>query len=325
VKRREFITLLGGAAAAWPLAARAQQAGRIARIGYLGLNTPLWERTFSEVFRTGMRDLGYVEGRNLHIEFRFAEGNEARLVGLAAELAALNVDVIVTYATGVFAAQRATATIPIVAAAAADLVAMGVVASLARPGGNVTGSTFFVPELYAKRLEVLKEVVPSLTRAGILLVRNNLANPNLLEFTRTTAKALKIGLQPIEVGAPTEYENAFSAWADQQVGGLVVTDHPYFFANFDALAALVTRYRLPSIGPLEWPASGGLIAYGVNLADLYRRAAAFVDKLLKGAKPQDIPVEQATRFKLILNLKIAKALGLEVPPTLLARADEVIE
>jgi putative ABC transport system substrate-binding protein len=324
MRRRAFITLLGGAAG-WPLVARTQQAGQIARIGYLGLNTPLWEGAFSDVFRAGMRDLGYVEGRNLHIEFRFAEGNEARLVELAAELAALNVDVIVTYATGIFAAQRATKTIPIVAAAAADLLAMGVVASLARPGGNVTGSTFFVPELYAKRLEVLKEVVPSLTRAGFLLVRNNLANPNLLESTRTTANALKIGLQPIEVGAPTEYENAFSAWADKQVGGLVVTDHPYFFANFDALAALVTRYRMPSIGPLEWPARGGLIAYGVNLADLYRRAAAFVDKILKGAKPQDIPVEQATRFKLILNLKIAKALGLEVPPMLLARADEVIE
>jgi len=325
MKRREFITLLGGAAASWPLAARAQRPERVARIGYLGLNTPSWERTFSDVFRAGMRDLGYLEGRNLHLEFRFAEGDEARLAGLAAELAAVNVDVIVTYATGVFAAQRATATIPIVAAAAGDMVAMGVVASLARPGGNVTGSTFFVPELYAKRLELLKEVVPSLTRAGVLLVRNNPSNLSVLEVMAATAKALKVGLQPIEVGAPTEYENAFSAWADQQLGALVVTDHPYFFANFDAVAALTTRHRLPSAGPLEWPASGGLLAYGVNLVDLYRRAAAFVDKLLKGAKPGDIPVEQATKFKLILNLKTAKALGLEVPPTLLARADEVIE
>ena len=205
------------------------------------------------------------------------------------------------------------------------MVAWGVVASLAHPGGNVTGSTFFVPELYAKRLELLKEVVPSLTRAGVLLVRNNPSNLSVLEVMAATANALKVGLQPIEVDAPTEYENAFSAWADQQLGALVVTDHPYYYVNFDAFAAFTTRHRLPSAGPLPWPASGGLLAYGVNLVDLYRRAAAFVDKLLKGAKPGDIPVEQATKFKLILNLKTAKALGLEVPPTLLARADEVIE
>src|SRR5262249_16828806 len=298
---------------------------RLARIGYLGLNTPSWERTFSDVFRAGMRDLGYVEGRNLHLEFRFAEGDEARLAGLAAELAALHVDVIVTYATGVNAAHRATATIPIVAAAAGDLVAMGVVASLAHPGGKVTGSTFFVPELYAKRLELLKEFVPSLTRAGVLLVRNNPANPSNLELMGGTAKALKVGLRPMEVGPPTEYENAFSASADKHVGGVVVTDQPHFFGNFDALAALVTRYRLPSIGPLEWPTHGGLIAYGVNLADLYRRAAAFVDKILKGAKPQDIPVEQATKFKSVLNLKTAKALGIDMPTSILLRADEVIE
>jgi putative ABC transport system substrate-binding protein len=272
-----------------------------------------------------MRDLGYLEGRNLHLEFRFAEGDEARLAGLAAELAAVNVDVIVTYATGVFAAQRATATIPIVATAAGDLVAKGVVASLARPGGNVTGSTFFAPELFAKRLELLKEVVPSLTRAGVLLVRNNPSKLSVLEVMGATAEALKVGLQPIEVDAPTEYENAFSVWADQRVGGLVITDHPYFFANFDAFAALTTRHQLPSAGPLEWPASGGLLAYGVNLVDLHRRAAAFVDKLLKGAKPGDLPVEQATKFKLILNLKTAKALGLDVSPIMLVRADEVIE
>jgi putative ABC transport system substrate-binding protein len=323
MRRRDFIGLLGGAAA-WPLAARAQ-VERLARLGYLGLNTASWEKTFSDVFRAGMRDLGYVEGKNLHLEFRFADGDEGRLAALAGELAALNVDVIVTYSTGVFADQRATATIPIVAAAANDLVAMGVVASLARPGGNVTGSTFFVPELYAKRLELLKEAVPSLTRAGVLLVRNNPANSKNLEVMGATAKELKIGVQPFEVGSPTEYENAFSAWAGQQVGAVVVTDHPYFFANFDAIAALATRYRLPSIRLLEWPASGGLIAYGVNLPDLYRRAAAFVDKLLRGAKPADLPVEQPTKFLTILNLKMAKAIGVEVPSLLLLRADEVIE
>src|SRR5262245_61214171 len=165
MRRRQFITLLGGAAAVWPMVTRGQQTERLARIGYLGLNAASWEKIFSDVFRAGMRDLGYMEGRNLHLEFRFADGDEARLSAMADELAALNGDVIVTYATGIFAARRATATIPIVAAAAPDLVAMGVVASLAHPGGNVTGSTFFVPEIYAKRLELLKEVVPSLTQA----------------------------------------------------------------------------------------------------------------------------------------------------------------
>jgi putative ABC transport system substrate-binding protein len=202
MRRREFITLLGGAAV-WPLAARAQQAARLARIGYLGLTSASVEHAAyggSDVFLTALRDLGYVEGRNLHIEFRFSGGDEDRLAGLAAELVALNVDVIVTYATGVNAAQRATATIPIVAATAGDMAAMSIVASLAHRGGNITGSTFFVPELYAKRLELLREVVPSMTRAGLLLVRNNPSNLNVLEAMGATAKALKVELQPIEVG-----------------------------------------------------------------------------------------------------------------------------
>jgi putative tryptophan/tyrosine transport system substrate-binding protein len=321
MRRREFISLLGGVAT-WPLGARAQQPERLARIGYLGLTTA---NAFNDLFRAGMHDLGYVEGRNLHLEFRFAEGNEARLTGLAAELAALNVDVIVTYASGVNAAARATATIPIVAATAADLVAMGVVASLARPGGIVTGSTFFVPELYAKRVEMLKEVVPSLTRAGVLLVRNNPSNPSILEVMGATAKELKLGLQPIEVAAPAEYESAFSAWADRHVGALVVTDHAYFLANIETLGALATRYRLPSIGPLELPANGGLMAYGVDFSVMFRRAAVFVDKILKGAKPGEIPIEQAAKFKSVLNLKTAKALGLDVPWFLQQRANEVLE
>jgi putative ABC transport system substrate-binding protein len=214
LRRREFITLVGSAAAAWPLAARAQQPERLARIGYLGLTSASGEHAYggSDVFLAGLRDLGYVERRNLHIEYRFSGGDEARLPGLAAELVALNVDVIVTYATGVNAAQRATATIPIVAATAGDMVAMGIVTSLAHPGGNITGSTFFVPELYAKRLELLREVVPSMTRAGVLMVRNNPSNLNALEAMGATAKALKVGLQPIEVGGPAEYESAFLAW-----------------------------------------------------------------------------------------------------------------
>jgi putative tryptophan/tyrosine transport system substrate-binding protein len=208
MKRREFITLLGGAAAAWPLAARAQQPERIVRVGYLGLAPAAKMQPFDDAFRDGLRDLGYVEGRNLHIEYRSAEGHEDRLRALATELVDLNVNVIVTYASGVFAAQRATAIIPIVMATYANV---GIV-SLARPGGNITGSTFFLPELTAKRLEMLKEVVPLMTRAGVLLqLRDDIAsNRNMVETMGATAKALRVELQPIEVRDPRDYESAFS-------------------------------------------------------------------------------------------------------------------
>jgi putative tryptophan/tyrosine transport system substrate-binding protein len=324
MRRREFITLIGGVVAS-PFAARAQQAERIARIGYLGLTSASQHARLSDPFRAGLRDLGYVEGRNLQIEFRFAEGDAARLGTLAAELVGLNVDVLVTYATGVPAAKRATTTTPIVMATYADAVATGVVAGLAHPGGNVTGSTFFLPELMAKRLELLKEVVPSITRPGILVLRDNASNVPVLAAMEGTAKALKMELQPIDVRGPAEFERAFSAWADMQVDALVMTDPEQFLAYADAIAALAARYRLPSNGPLELPTKGGLMAYGVNFPDMFRRAAVFVDKILKGAKPNDIPVEQATKFVMIINLKAARALGLAVPHTLLARADEVIE
>jgi putative ABC transport system substrate-binding protein len=325
MKRRQFITLLGGMAAAWPLTARAQQGGRVARIGYLSFLSAADHAPRSDAFRAGLRDLGYVEGKNLQIEFRFADGDNDRLPGLANELVRLNVDVIVTYSTGVPAAQRATATIPVVMATYTDAVATGVIVSLAYPGGNVTGSTFFHPELMAKRLELLREVAPSTTRAGVFLFRGSAVNGHVLETMEDTAKALKIGLHPLEVGRPTDLEDAFSTLANQKVGALVVTDHALFIANAKAITALAAKHRLPSIGPLELAASGALMAYGVNFLDQFRRAAVFVDKILKGAKPGDIPVEQPTKFELVLNLKTAKALGLEVPPTLLARADAVIE
>jgi putative ABC transport system substrate-binding protein len=324
MRRRAFIAGLGGAAA-WPVAARAQQAERLARIGYLGPTSASQLVGSIDAFSNGLRDLGYVEGRNLHIEFRFADGHEDRLPALAAELVALNVHVIVTYGTGVFAAQRATATIPIVAAVAPDLVALGVVSSLSHPGGHLTGLTFFLPELMAKRLELLKEVVPSMTRAGVLLLRDNPSTGSILEKMGATAKALGVGLQPIEVNGPREFESEFSGWTEKQISGVVILDHPDFLASFDAIAALAAKHRLPSIGALELPASGGLMGYGVRFSEMFRRAAALVDKILKGAKPGDIPVEQATKFQLVLNLKAARALGLQMPPQLLARADEVIE
>jgi ABC-type uncharacterized transport system substrate-binding protein len=329
LKRREFITLIGGAGAACPLKARAQQRPRIFRVGYLGLASGGKLQHYDDAFRRGLHDLGYVEGRNLHIELRSAEGHEDRLPVLAAELIVLNVDVIVTYATGVYAAQRATKTIPIVMATHADvaaLMSLGIVASPAHPGGNVTGSTFFVPEIMAKRLEVLKELAPSMTRAGVLLVRReDNVNQSLLQAMGITAKALTTELQPIEVRGPEEIESAFSVWTERKISGLVMLDHAQLLANAGAIAALAAEHRIPSIGPLELPKEGGLIGYGVNFSDMFRRAATFVDKILKGEKPGDIPIEQATKFNLVLNLKTAKALGFEVPTGTLLRSDEVIE
>jgi putative ABC transport system substrate-binding protein len=321
--RRKFIALLGGSAA-WPFVAHAQQ--RLARIGYLGLTSASQHARLTDLFWIGLRDLGYAEGKNIHIEFRFSEGDEDRLPGLASELVGLNVDVIVTYATGVFAARRATATIPIVMAVGPDLVATGVVANLAHPGGNVTGSSFFLPELMAKRLELLKELAPSMTRSGVLLIRRqDNANRNVLELMGATAKALKVELHPIEIRGPSEFESAFAAWASAQIGGLVVNDHALLTNNTGAIAMLAAKQRLPSVGGLELPASGGLMGYGVNFPELFRRAAYFVDKILKGEKPGDIPIEQTTNFKSVINLKTAKTLGIDVSTSILLRADEVIE
>jgi putative ABC transport system substrate-binding protein len=323
MRRREFITLLGGTAAAWPLVAGAE---RIARVGYLGLTSAASVQAARiDAFRDGLRNLGYVEGKNIQIEFRFAGGDNDRLPGLVAELIGLNVDVIVTYATGVPSARRMTTKIPIVMATFGDAVATGIIANLAHPGGNVTGSTFFSPELTAKRLELLKELLPSVTRVGVLLIRDNEMNGPSLEVMEGTAKALGVGLEPFEARGPVEFESAFSAWTVKQIGAVVVGDHAFLVANTDVIAALAAKHRLPSIGPLELAASGGLMAYGVNFSDMYRRAAVFVDKILKGAKPGDIPVEQAAKIQTIVNRTTAKALGIEVPTTLLLRADEVIE
>jgi putative ABC transport system substrate-binding protein len=323
MRRREFITLLGGTVAAWPLVARAE---RIARVGYLGLTSATSVQAARiDAFRAGLRDLGYVEGKNIDIEFRFAGGDNDRLPGLAAELVGLNVDVIVTYATGVPSARRITATTPIVMATFGDAVATGIVANLSHPGGNITGSTFFSPELTAKRLELLKEVLLSLTRVGVLLIRGNVMNGPSLEMMESTAKVLGVGLEPFEARGPADFEGAFSAWASKEIGAVVVGDHAFLVAASDAIAALAAKHRLPSIGPLELAANGGLMAYGVNFSDMFRRAAAFVDKILKGAKPGDIPVEQATRIQTIVNVRTAKSIGIQVPTTLLLRADEVIE
>jgi putative tryptophan/tyrosine transport system substrate-binding protein len=324
MRRRDFISLLGGTALA-PLCANAQHTERIARIGYLSFSSASEHASRIDAFRAGLRKLGYVEGKNVQIEFRFADGDNERLPGLAAELVDLNVDVILTFATGVPVAKHATATIPIVMATYGDAVAAGIIASLSHPGGNVTGLTFFSPELTAKRLELLKEVASSMTRAGVFLFPGSITNSSVLEAIGVTARTLGVGLQLVEVGRLADLESAFSALADQQIDALVLGDHAFFIVNADVIAALAAKHRFLSIGPLELARDGGLMAYGVNFPDQFRRAAVFVDKILKGTKPGDIPVEQATKFEFVINLKTAKLLGLTMPPTLLVRADEVIE
>jgi putative tryptophan/tyrosine transport system substrate-binding protein len=327
MRRREFVTLLGGAAVGWPLLVRAQQRAKVARIGYLGLISASWHAPRVTAFRAGLRELGYVEGKDIVIEFRWAEGQYDRLPALAAELARLNVDVIVTHAApGAFAAKKATSTIPIVITAIGDLVAFGLVESLARPGGNLTGLSFFNAELIGKRLELLKELAPSLAKAAVLLNADNpVGRQAILRELEPTAKALKVELLPFETREPGDFEGAFAAMVSQQIGAVVLHEDPMLNANSKAIVDIVARHRLPTCGFPEFVAAGGLMAYGIHFPDMDRRAAAFVDKILKGAKPADLPVERATKFTTIVNLRTARAMGIDVPTSILLRADEVIE
>ena len=320
-----FITLVGGAAAGWPLAARAQQA-KVARIGFLGSVSASSHAPGLAAFRAGLRDLGWLEGTNLFIEYRWAEGNYERLRGLADELVQLKVDVLVTHATpAALAAKSATSTIPIVLTAVGDILGLGLVSSLRLPGGNITGLSFFTPEFTAKRLELLKEAVPSLTKAALLLNPDNPLNRVLPQEIEPTAKALNIAIQTFEARRPSEFSQVVAAMIDQKVAALLLNEDTMFNANSSALAVLAAVNRLPSSGFPEFARAGGLIAYGVNLPDMDYRAAAFVDKILKGAKPGELPIERPTKFNIIINLQTAKALGITMPPTLLIRADEVIE
>jgi putative tryptophan/tyrosine transport system substrate-binding protein len=326
VKRRQFITLLGGAAAAWPHAAWAQQTSRAARIGFLGLSTPSAVEPRLRRFRAGLRDLGYVEGQNIFIDFRWAEENYSRLVEFAAELLHLKADILVTYGTpGTLAAKQATTTTPIVMIVSGDAVATGIVASLARPSGNVTGSTFFNPELSAKRLEVVKEVHPSARRVAILLNPGNPISAPVMRATEIVAKRLGLELLSFETRRSDELRSTFLGMSGAGVDAVGVTDDTLFVGNARVIAELAINNRLPSIGFTEFAPAGGLIGYGVNLGDLWYRGAFFIDRILKGTQPADLPVEQPTKFGMAINLNTAKTLGLEVPPTLLARADEVIE
>jgi putative tryptophan/tyrosine transport system substrate-binding protein len=324
VKRREFVSLLGGTVA-WPLAAQAQS-GKMPTIGYLGANTPAAMSQWTAAFVQRLRELGWIEGRNVAIEYRWAEGRLDRSPELIAELVRLKVDVIVTHATvNVLAAKRATSVIPIVFASVADPVANNVVASLARPGGNITGLSAQISEVAGKRLEILREIVPGLRRLAIMA---NVDNPSAVLETRevqTAARALGLEAAMSEIRRANDIGSAIAALKDR-ADALYVQPDPAFTTNRVLINTLALRARLPTMhGTREHVDAGGLVSYGTSLTDMFQRAAEFVDKILRGTKPGDIPVEQPTRFELIINLKTAKALSIDVPPTLLARADEVIE
>jgi putative tryptophan/tyrosine transport system substrate-binding protein len=326
MKRREFITLLGGSAVAWPVVARAQQAGKLPTIGFLGASTASAESQRVAAFVQRLRELGWIEGRTVAIEVRWGEGRNERYADIAAEFVRLKVDVIVTQGTlTVIAARQATSVIPIVFAGAADPVGNDLVASLARPGGNVTGLSNQGTDLAAKRLELLREIVPAFARVAIM---GNVGNPAIvLEMREVQAAARMLGLEVaiLEIRRAEDIASAFPA-LQVRADALYVAADPLLGTNRIRINTLALGARLPTIHDFrEYVEAGGLMSYGPNLVDVFRRSADFVDKILRGAKPDDIPVEQPTKFDLVINLTTAKALGLTIPESFLLRADEVIE
>jgi putative tryptophan/tyrosine transport system substrate-binding protein len=327
IARRAFIGTLAGGLLAAPFATEAQPAGT-KRIGLLETSSPSPARVrLWETLRQRLRELGYLEGQNIAFESRFADGKPDRLPGLAAELVALKVDVIVTSGTPAsLAAKQATRTIPIVMAQLADPVGAGLVASLGRPGGNVTGLTTQDADLGGKRLEVLLQVVPKVSRFAVLIDETSPGSMLIARGTQVAAQSLGVQLQSLGVRSPEELDGAFSAMKEARAGALIVESSSLLFTSRTRLADLALKNRLPTMfAQREYAEAGGLMAYSADFSDLFRRAATFVDKILKGAKPADLPVEQPTKFDFVINLKTAKALGLTIPPSLLQRADEVIQ
>ena len=329
MRRREFITLLCGAAAAWPLAARAQRADRTRRIGAVfgaPENDPETKRRIDALVQ-GLRELGWIEGRNVSFDYRISVDVE-RIRVYAAEIVELAPDVIVVHSNVFMAAlQQINRTIPTVFAQVADPVGSGFVESLARPGANVTGFTNFESEIGGKWLEILKEVAPHVSRTLFIHHPQTAANIAFLRAAEAAAPALRMTVIAAGVHNAAEIERAITSFAAGSDGGLIAAPHVIIGPSRDLIAALATRHRLPCLYPFRfWVATnGGLISYGVDVVDLFRRAAVYVDRILRGAKPADLPVQNPTKYELAINLKTAKAIGLEVPPTLLARADEVIE
>jgi ABC-type uncharacterized transport system substrate-binding protein len=333
VKRRDFITLLGGAAAAWPLAARAQQATKVPRIGTLSPGrSELPDPTLNmlNAFLQGLHELGYTEGQNVAIERQYAAGSSDQLRELAAELVRRKPDIIVAFSTtAARPAKQATDTIPIVAVGMADPVADELVASLARPGGNVTGTTFLGPELVAKRLQLLREVVPGLSRVAALWhphAYGERTMAGVLNEIEVAARTLGLQLQLVPAVGPDDLVSAFAAMAREHADALIVMPSPVLFSEYGRIASIAADKKMPAIyAAREGVEAGGLMSYGANLPDLARQTALYVDKILKGANPADLPVQQPTRFELVINLKTAKALGLTITRDFLLIADEVIE
>ncbi len=325
--RRTFVSTAAGALLVKAFPANAQPAKKVPRIGILHSGDPATSSPFVAAYTLGLREHGYVEGQNIVVERRFSDNKAERLSDLAAELVRLKVDVIMTSGdVAIAAVKQQTQTIPIVMSSSTDPVGTGFVASLAHPGGNITGLTNLSPELMAKRLELLKEVVPGLSRVAIIW--NPDARGAVFDYKETqgAARALGLQLQSTEVSRAGDFERAFSVLTTGRAEALVVAPSIFMFVNRVQIASLALKTRLPSMyWARENADAGGLIAYGPNLLDLYRRAAAYVDKILKGAKPGDLPVEQPTKFELVINLKTAKALALTLPPSLLRRADEVLQ
>ncbi len=325
-KRRKLLIALGAGALTAPLGSFAQQQGKVWRIGLLSSETASGYASRVEALRAGLRDFGYSEGKNLVIEFRWAEGKRDRLPELAAELVRLNVDVLVTHATPpIRAAKQATTTIPIVMAGSGDPVASGLITSLARPGGNITGTASLAAELVAKRIELLRDAFPRITQVAVLTDADHPNRAARLQAMEITARSVKVTLHEFKVRGPREFDSAFAAMVKKRVGAVTVSETAIFAANAKAIADLAAKHRLPSIGYGEFAEAGGVIGYGANQLELFRRAGYFVDKILKGAKPAAIPVEQPTRFELIINQKTAKALGIKFPQTFFQRADRIIE
>lgn len=333
MRRRDFIEFLGGLASAWPLAAVAQQATRMHRIGILSPGrSELPDPTFNmlNVFLQRLYELGYAQGQNIVVERRFAEGSPDRLREMAADLIERHVDVVVAASTtAARAAKQENGTIPIVAIGMADPVADELVVSLARPGGNVTGTSFVGPELVAKRLELLREVVPGLSRAVALWHPNAYSERTMaliVSEMQAAARGFGIRLQLVAALSPNDLAGAFTAMTREDANALIVAPSPMLFSEYPRIARMAASSRLPAMGAArEFADFGGLMSYGASQPELARQTAAYVDKILKGAKPAELPVEQPTKFELVINLKAAKALGLTVPPSLLARADVVIE
>ncbi len=326
--RREFVGTLAGGLLAAPFAAEAQPSGKVWRIGWLGDGTrAARESNTLEPLREGLRELGYVEGKNIFIDARWSDGNNERLAQDAADFVRLKMDVIVTHGSiGGRAAKKATATIPIVVAAASDFVAAGLVASLARPGGNLTGTNDQAAEVTVKQIEFLADVVPGLRRVAVLWNRSNSISTKLAETLQAAARQRSLAVTPLAITRPEDIEKAIETALRERVQGVIVAQESWTLNNRARIVQLGLAKNLPVVSASRlFPQAGALASYGTNLSALYKHAAVFVDKILKGAKPGDLPVEQPTTFELVINLKTAKALGLTIPPSLLGRADEVIQ